>query len=60
MPPMWLYYANTPDLDAAIARAKAKGAKLVSGPMEVPGGARIAQFLDPQGGAFALHQVPKQ
>ena len=60
MPPMWLYYANTPDLDAAIGRATAKGAKLVSGPMEVPGGARIAQLLDPQGAVFALHQLPKQ
>ena len=29
----------------------------VNGPMEVPGGARIAQFQDPQGGAFALYSA---
>ena len=59
MPPMWLYYAETPDVDAAIKRATEKGAKLLNGPMEVPGGARIAQLQDPQGAAFALHQLPK-
>jgi predicted enzyme related to lactoylglutathione lyase len=26
------------------------------GPMEIPGGDRIAQCLDPQGAAFALHE----
>ena len=32
------------------------GAKVLNGPMEVPGGARIVQLLDPQGAAFALHE----
>ncbi len=59
MPPMWIYYASTSDLDAALRRATAKGAKVMNGPMEVPGGGRIAQLLDPQGAAFALHQAPK-
>jgi len=56
MPPSWLYYTQVADLEAAVARAKAKGAKLMNGPMEVPGGARIAQLMDPQGAAFALHE----
>jgi predicted enzyme related to lactoylglutathione lyase len=60
MPPAFLHYAQVPDLDASIARAKAKGAKLMNGPMEVPGGARIAQLMDPQGAAFALHEEPKK
>ena len=60
MPPMWLYYASTPDLDAAIGRATSRGAKMMNGPMEVPGGARIAQLIDPQGAAIALHQAPKK
>jgi predicted enzyme related to lactoylglutathione lyase len=55
IPPSWLYYTQVPDLDAAIGRAKNKGAKLLNGPMDVPGG-RMAQLLDPQGAAFALHQ----
>jgi predicted enzyme related to lactoylglutathione lyase len=54
MPPSWLYYVFVDDLDAAIARAKDKGGQLLNGPMDVPGGGRIAQMMDPQGAAFAL------
>ncbi|MBL8740897.1 MAG: VOC family protein [Myxococcales bacterium] len=50
----WFYYVQVDDLDAALERAKSKEAKLLNGPMEVPGGARIAQLADPQGGLFAL------
>jgi predicted enzyme related to lactoylglutathione lyase len=57
---MWLYYVDVVDLDAAVGRATKRGAKLMNGPMEVPGGARIAQLMDPQGAAFALHQLPKK
>jgi predicted enzyme related to lactoylglutathione lyase len=59
-PPMWLYYTEIPDLDAAVARATKNGAKVMNGPMDVPGGGRIAQLMDPQGAAFALHQAPKK
>jgi hypothetical protein len=58
LPPMWGYYTGVADLDAAIARATQRGAKVTSGPMDIPGGARIAQLLDPQGAAFSLHQAP--
>ncbi len=60
MPPMWRYYVSTGDLDAAIGRATRKGGKVMNGPMDVPGGGRIAQLMDPQGAAFALHQGPKK
>jgi uncharacterized protein len=50
----WMYYLNVGDLDAAVERAKAKGAKLMNGPMPIPGGSRIAQLTDPQGAWFAL------
>lgn len=59
MPPMWLFYVSTSDLDAAIARATKRGGKVMNGPMDVPGGGRIAQLADPQGAAFALHQAPR-
>jgi predicted enzyme related to lactoylglutathione lyase len=59
MPPMWIFYVGTSDLDASIGRATRKGAKVMNGPMEVPGGGRIAMLTDPQGAAFALHQGPK-
>ncbi|BDG02671.1 VOC family protein [Anaeromyxobacter oryzae] len=60
MPPTWLFYVGTSDLDAAIGRATSKGAKIMNGPMDVPGGGRIAQLMDPQGAAFALHQAPRK
>jgi predicted enzyme related to lactoylglutathione lyase len=59
-PPAWLFYTETSDLDAALRRATTKGAKVLNGPMEVPGGGRVAQLQDPQGAAFALHQAPSK
>jgi predicted enzyme related to lactoylglutathione lyase len=59
MPPMWVYYIHVDDLDAAIARANAKGGKTVFGPIEVPDGTRVAQLIDPQGAHFALHGPKK-
>jgi predicted enzyme related to lactoylglutathione lyase len=59
-PSHWLYYVTVTDIDAAIAKAKAKGAKLLNGPMEVPGGARVAQLDDPQDAGFGLHEGPKK
>jgi predicted enzyme related to lactoylglutathione lyase len=56
MPPMWFHYIEVAGLDAAIERATRAGGKVMNGPMEVPGGARIAQLTDPQGAAFALHE----
>ena len=57
MPPVWLYYIETSDLTGALARAKAKGAQVLREPVEVPGGAHIAQLRDPQGVVFALHEL---
>ena len=51
----WLYYATVDGLDAALERATSRGAKILNGPQEVPGEDWIAQIMDPQGVAFALH-----
>lgn len=61
MPPgvpmsFWLYYANVDDIDSALHRITSKGGNVVNGPMEVPGGGKIAQFADPQGAMFAVYQ----
>jgi uncharacterized protein len=53
----WLPYVRVLDLDAAVARVKVGGGQVINGPMEVPGGDRIAQCLDPRGAMFALHQT---
>jgi predicted enzyme related to lactoylglutathione lyase len=57
--PRWLCYVQVADVDAAAANVQLRGGKITSGPMDVPGGARIANCLDPQGAPFALHALPK-
>lgn len=53
----WCLYVSVPDLDAALARVTEHGGQVINGPMDVPGGDRIAQCLDPQGAMFALHAI---
>ena len=54
--PGWLHYVQVSDsADAAADRAKAAGGTIINGPMEVPGGDRVAAIIDPQGAAFAVH-----
>ena len=52
----WLYYVTVEDIDSAVARVTSHAGQVVNGPMEVPGGGRIAHCQDPQGAWFALHQ----
>ncbi len=56
-PPHWLLYTRVPDIQAAVETATSQGGKLLNGPMEIPGGDRVAQLADPQGALFALHQT---
>ena len=57
--PFWLYYFNVEAIDDAVARAEKAGGRLNGGPHQVPGGAWIAHFDDPQGAKFAL-SAPKR
>ncbi|HEY1307772.1 MAG TPA: VOC family protein [Vicinamibacterales bacterium] len=59
VPPNWLIYFRVPDADAAAARVKANGGKILNGPNEVPGGDRVLSAADPQGAAFGLHAKAK-
>ncbi|MBW8813293.1 MAG: VOC family protein [Caulobacterales bacterium] len=52
--PVWVYYFQVGDIEAAADRVKAAGGQLRMGPMEVPSGAWVLQGVDPQGAAFAL------
>jgi predicted enzyme related to lactoylglutathione lyase len=58
VPPFWLPYVHVRDLKRATDVATSNGFKIVSGPMEVPGGDTIVVLKDPQGAAFAMHQAP--
>jgi predicted enzyme related to lactoylglutathione lyase len=54
-PPQWLYYVHVADLDAAVASTQSNGGRVLVGPMDIPGGGRIAICTDQQGASFALH-----
>jgi predicted enzyme related to lactoylglutathione lyase len=54
-PPAWLHYVRVDNADAAAERVTAAGGTVINGPMDVPGGDRIAQCVDPQGAMFAVH-----
>jgi hypothetical protein len=56
-PPSWLSYVA--DANRAVAAVKAAGGRLLHGPTEVPGGSWVALFMDPQGGAFAVHELAR-
>ncbi len=55
MPAGWLHYIRVPDVAAALESVKALGGRILNGPMDVPGGDRVAQCMDAHGIAFALH-----
>ncbi len=54
-PPCWLLYTRVDDVHRAVEKVETLGGKVLNGPMEVPGGDWVAQCMDPQGAAFALH-----
>ena len=58
MRPFWTCYVHVKDVKKAAEIAQKRGAQVVNGPMEVPGGDWIAVIMDPQGAAFAVHQNP--
>lgn len=51
---LWTCYFRVADIDVAIDKAKAGGAEIVNGPMEIPGGEFAVNAIDPQGAMFAL------
>ena len=52
--PIWLYYFNVDDIQAARARVETAGGTVLLEPHEVPGNNWILQGRDPQGAMFAL------
>ena len=50
----WTIFFTVNDVDAAVGRAEAKGAKVLAPPMDMPGVGRMATLTDPQGARFAL------
>jgi len=59
-PPHWMPYGHVPSIDDSASELDGMGAKILTPPMEVPGGSRIASLVDPAGAAFALNSFPAQ
>jgi uncharacterized protein len=57
VPPHWLSYASTADVDASVKTAQALGGRLLAGPFDVMEHGRMAVLADPTGAAFALWQA---
>lgn len=57
VPPHWLVYFATDDVDATVTRAKELGGSVTADPMDIPGVGRFAVLDDPQGATFAVMTV---
>lgn len=54
--PHWTSYASVADLDAAIARVKAEGGKVLEAVKDVPTAGRMVKIADPTGAILNLYQ----
>ena len=57
VPPHWNNYVSVSNADAAAAKAKSLGGKVVAGPFDVMDAGRMAFIADPQGAIFAVWQT---
>jgi predicted enzyme related to lactoylglutathione lyase len=53
VPPNWLAYVATPNVDATAADITRLGGRLIVPPMDIPTVGRFSVFMDPQGPAIA-------
>jgi predicted enzyme related to lactoylglutathione lyase len=56
VPPYWMPYFTVPSADAAVATATDGGGSVLSGPLTIGTGSRIAALRDPQGAVFAVFE----
>ena len=59
-PAQWTSYVRVHDVKSKAEELEALGGHVANGPMEVPGGDWIVQFMDPQGAPFALHALARK
>lgn len=48
------FYVQVDDVEAALAKVDSLGGKRAMGPMDLPGGTKIALFTDPEGNPIGL------
>ncbi len=57
VPPHWMVYVATDDVDATVTKARALGGTVLAEPMDVPNVGRMAFLQDRQGAAIAVFQA---
>lgn len=58
IPSHWVSYVGASDVDAAVARATAAGARVYMPPTDAPGGIRFTTLGDPFGAVFSIIHLP--
>ncbi len=56
VPPNWMPYVESRDVDETVKLAAASGGEVLHGPEEVPGVGRFAVVSDPQGAVFGVYK----
>ena len=51
---LWSFYFRVPDIEKAAAYIADKGAQVIMGPIEIPGGEYSLEGIDPQGAMFSI------
>jgi predicted enzyme related to lactoylglutathione lyase len=59
VPPNWLVYFGSDDVDATAAKASKAGGKAIVPPQNIPDMGRFAVLADPQGAVFAVFRPAK-
>lgn len=57
VPPHWMPYVESSDVDATARLTTSLGGKLLSGPTDIPNVGRYAVLQDPQGAAFGVYKT---
>ena len=56
IPPNWMPYVETNDVDETVRLATSLGGAVINGPEEIPGTGRFAVVRDPQGAVFGIYK----
>jgi predicted enzyme related to lactoylglutathione lyase len=57
VPPNWMPYVESSDVDETAAKATSLGGRVVHGPADVPGAGRFAVVQDPHGAVFGVYRA---
>ena len=60
VPPNWMPYVESDNVDDTVAKAKSLGGKVLAGPDDIPNTGRFAVLQDPQGATFGVYRSSRQ